>query len=84
MGGPGSGLRSQRQFKNLESKGRFAPMLVDAREAAGLTQEQASAKSGVKLGALSNYETGFREPRLSTALTLARAYGLSLDALVGN
>jgi transcriptional regulator with XRE-family HTH domain len=56
--------------------------LREARQRAGLTQEELEAKSGVEQTAISGLETGrIREPRWSTARKLETALGLSHGTL---
>ncbi len=62
----------------------FAEKLTAARTAAGLSQYALAKRSGVSKQALSDLEKGLSEPKLETASRLARALGITVDALVGN
>ena len=59
----------------------FADKLKELRQTAGMTQVRLSEASGVPLPTIRDYEQGKREPLLSNAYRLARALGVSLDAL---
>lgn len=56
--------------------------LATIRKEKGLTQEQLANKVGVKNTSICNYETGTREPNLSTAAKLASALGVTVDELL--
>lgn len=60
----------------------FAANLARLRSAAGLTQDQLAAKSGVSQSHISALEKGTWEPRLSTILALAKAFGVAPAAFV--
>lgn len=60
----------------------FAANLMRLRLAAGVTQDQLAAKSGVSQSQISALEKGIWEPRLSTILALAKAFGVAPAALV--
>jgi len=60
----------------------FAANLARLRAAAGLTQDQLAAKSGVSQSHISALEKGTWEPRLSTILALAKAFGVAPAAFV--
>lgn len=51
------------------------------RRGRGLTQAQLAECSGVPLGSLRNYEQGHRTPLLDQAARLAKALGVSIDAI---
>jgi transcriptional regulator with XRE-family HTH domain len=53
------------------------------REAAGLSQSQAAAASGVPVGTLRNWEYGRRTPTPDVAARYAATLGVSLDVLAG-
>ncbi|WP_334144918.1 helix-turn-helix transcriptional regulator [Rhabdothermincola sp.] len=55
-----------------------ARLLAEARRRAGLSQRELAARAGTSRGTLAAYETGKRDPRLSTALRLLRECGASL------
>jgi transcriptional regulator with XRE-family HTH domain len=59
----------------VESRGRFAALLRDARARAGLSQRQVAARAGVPQSTVSTYECGHREPTLPTLDRLLRASG---------
>ena len=52
---------------------RFADMLREARERAGLTQQALAERTGLPLRSIQNWEQGHRVPRLPVLLALARA-----------
>lgn len=60
----------------------FAANLTHLRKAAGLTQDELSARSGVSQSNISALEKGTWEPRLSTIMALARAFGVAPAALL--
>ena len=60
----------------------FGESLRRHRLAAGLTQDELSARSGVSQSHISALEKGTWEPRLSTILALAKAFGVAPAALV--
>lgn len=55
--------------------------LKRARVRTGKSQLEVAASIGISNAALSNYETGYREPDLETLKHLAIYYGVSLDDL---
>ena len=59
-------------------KEEIVSQLKTAREAAGLSQRDLSALTGIPQGQLSRIENGRVEPRLGSLLTLSRALGLEL------
>lgn len=58
---------------------KFATVLLDARHAAGVTQAELSARSGVARPNLVAFEAGRREPRWSTAGRSIEATGATLE-----
>ncbi len=58
-------------------------LLLDARKAAGLTQAELAAVSGVDSAAISHYECGRRIPSTRSMMALAKSLGVSLDYLAG-
>jgi transcriptional regulator with XRE-family HTH domain len=56
-------------------------IIREAREKAGLSQEELAQRVGLTQGALSFIERGLVEPRLSTLLRLFDALGLSPEVL---
>jgi transcriptional regulator with XRE-family HTH domain len=62
----------------------FGPRLRKRRLQIGLSQGELSRRTGIPTTRLSEFENGVRtDMTLSTALKLARALGMSLDALAG-
>lgn len=57
--------------------------LVDARTALGWTAQAAADAAGIPVDTLKNWETRGMEPGSLTLAKLARAYGVSLDWLLG-
>jgi transcriptional regulator with XRE-family HTH domain len=57
----------------------FANMLSHARRAAGLTQAEVSARSGVARPNIAAFESGRREPRWHTAMRTLEATGATID-----
>jgi transcriptional regulator with XRE-family HTH domain len=55
---------------------RFGSRIRDARQAAGMTQEDLAAACGVERSYLSVLERGGRDARLSTVTRLARSLNL--------
>lgn len=54
-------------------------LLRDARRRAGLTQQQLAGRAGVTQSVISAYESGHREPALTTLAALVEASGFELD-----
>lgn len=61
----------------------FTKRLREARQAAGLGQQDIAAAAGISKTAYSSYETGRRQPDLSRLCRLAGALGVSADWLLG-
>jgi transcriptional regulator with XRE-family HTH domain len=62
----------------------FGPRMRKRRLLIGLSQGELSRRTGIPTTRLSEFENGVRtDMTLSTALKLARALGMSLDALAG-
>ena len=59
-----------------------AELLRSARETSGLTQKELGKRAGVTQSVVSAYESGRREPSLSTLSKLIGATGLRLEARV--
>jgi len=51
---------------------------------AGLRQNEAAEKIGVKNYQLGNYETNRSEPNISVLMKMSEVYGVSIDLLLGN
>lgn len=63
--------------------GAFRLRLRDARDAAGLTNSQLSELSGVPYGSVCKIQSGETEPKLYSAVAMAKATGMSIDAAFG-
>ncbi|GGT32074.1 helix-turn-helix domain-containing protein [Streptomyces chromofuscus] len=61
----------------------LAPRLRDLRRRASLTLEAAARAAGLSPAHLSRLETGQRQPSLPMLLALARVYGTTVSALLG-
>ena len=61
----------------------FSEQLLALRKERKLNQEEAAAACGVAYRSYRRYETGEREPTLSTLVLLAKFYGVTLDELAG-
>lgn len=59
----------------------FADALRDARQQAGLTQEELAFRAGVSARFISFLETGKRQPSLSALAAVSTGLGISLSAL---
>jgi transcriptional regulator with XRE-family HTH domain len=53
------------------------------RQAAKMTQEEASERSGIPVSTIRGWEQDKRLPRIDHAMQLARCYGIGLDELTG-
>ncbi len=58
----------------------FGERLKTLREAAGITQAKLAEASGVPIGTIREYEQVKRDPLLPTAIKLASALGVSIEA----
>ena len=58
---------------------KFAQVLLNARTAAGLTQAEIEARSGVARPNVAAFEAGRREPRWETATRTLEATGATID-----
>ncbi len=61
----------------------FADRLKAARAASGHSQYTLADASGIARTMLANYEQGRHEPDIVTLVTIAKALGVSTDALLG-
>src|SRR5688572_27111350 len=61
----------------------LAELIRQQREAAGLTQPELAARSGVNLSTLRNYEQGRTTPTWPAMVAIGRALGCSLDTSAG-
>lgn len=64
------------------SADRFAFHLKRIREVQNLTQEELSAKTGLKATAISHFETGNRLPSLKNLIRIAAALNVELEWLL--
>jgi transcriptional regulator with XRE-family HTH domain len=62
----------------------IALKLFDLRTELGLTQQAVAAQVGLVHQAISHYETGQREPSISTLKSILDAYGVSIPEFFGN
>lgn len=53
------------------------------REQGGFSQSQLARESGVPIATIQGIEQKLRDPRIHTAIALARALGVTLDELAG-
>jgi transcriptional regulator with XRE-family HTH domain len=60
----------------------FAGNLRRRRKELGLSQEELGARAGIQMADISRYESGSRDPRLSTLARLAEALELSIGDLL--
>lgn len=60
----------------------FQEKLVQLRNINGILQKDLAEKLGVNLHTYQRFEYGQQEPRMSTLITLADLYDISLDELV--
>lgn len=56
--------------------------LIEARRAAGMTQQQLAEAIGKDQGSISRYESGATEPDKDVAMALARALGIDVLAIL--
>src|SRR5271169_2569657 len=75
-------LRKGAVVQDNEKPSPFGAKLKAAREAAGLTQSQLAARSGLHLGAVFKLEQGKREPSWETVQRLAAVLGVDCRAFV--
>lgn len=62
---------------------RVCDRLVEVRKAAGKTQKEVAKMIGLPERSYRRYESGEREPVISSIIALARLYGVSTDYLLG-
>ena len=60
----------------------FAENLRRRRKELGLSQEQLGARANIQMADISRYETGSRDPRISTIARLAAALDVSIADLL--
>lgn len=68
----------KQEYDALEPEFSIIQAMIDARKAAGLTQKQLAAKSGIAQGDISKLENGNGNPSLKTLQRLAAAMGTRL------
>lgn len=68
----------KREYDALEDEFKAIEALIDARAAAGLTQEQLAQKMGVKQSAVARIESGVLNVRYKTLLSYLKACGKSI------
>ena len=61
----------------------FSENLLALRKQRKLNQEDAAAACGIAYRSYRRYESGEREPSLSSFMALAKFYGVTLDELAG-
>lgn len=65
------------------NENKFANNLKILRLEKGLGQVELSKELGLSKGIISLWENGLREPNMSSLITLARFFNVSIDYLVG-
>jgi DNA-binding XRE family transcriptional regulator len=70
-----AGPKAMREYAVLGAGYRLAVSIIELRRAAGLTQRQLAAKSGVQQADISRIEAGDANPTLATIAALAHALG---------
>ena len=60
-----------------------ATFLGNARRKSGLTQKEASEKTGIPLGTIRRWEQGQNDPDMGSLIQLAELYSVSLDEILG-
>jgi transcriptional regulator with XRE-family HTH domain len=60
----------------------FAENLRRRRKELGLSQEQLGARASIQMADISRYESGSRDPRITTVARLAEALDVSIGDLV--
>lgn len=58
---------------------RFAELLRELREKAGLTQQQLADRAGLPVTSLRNHEQGQRSPSWAAVVKIAKALGVTAD-----
>ena len=61
----------------------MAARLRELRQKRELQQKDLARKIGVSYAAISNYESGLRQPHLSSIILLADYFGVTVEYLVG-
>jgi len=73
-----AGPKAMRDYAALGAGYRVAVSVIELRSAAGLTQRQLAAKSGVQQADISRIEAGGANPTLATIAALAYALGAEI------
>lgn len=71
---------ADKEYKEALSK-RFGDRVQELMDEKGLSQAELGRRSGMSRSVINNLLRGIRNPSLLTALTVARALGVSLDEL---
>ena len=66
----------------MASTDKSTPPISAARKAAGMTQQQLADALGIAQQSVARWETGEREPRVSTLKRIAAALGCDLRDLI--
>ena len=66
----------KREYDALETEFSLIRTLLDARKAAGMTQKDLAAKTGIRQGDISKFERGRGNPSLKTLERLAEGLGM--------
>jgi transcriptional regulator with XRE-family HTH domain len=61
----------------------FIDRMIEKRTEQGLTRKALAEKAGMERQAVQNWELRLAEPRLESAMLIAKALGVSLDWMVG-
>lgn len=61
----------------------FAENLRRRRKELGLSQEQLGTRANIQMADISRYESGSRDPRITTVARLAEALDVTIAELVG-
>ena len=69
--------------KNKTEIADVGKRILENRKKQGMTREQLSERSGLAVQSLVKIETGSRDFRISTLISLARGLGMSADYLLG-
>ena len=62
---------------------KFKDNLKYLRQEKGIGQVELANKLGVSKGVISMWENGLREPNMSSLITIAKFFNISIDFLVG-
>lgn len=64
-------------------EGKFKNILKELRQERSIGQVELSKQIGVSKGIISLWENGLREPNMSSLISLAKFFKVSIDYLVG-